>query len=253
MSLSDQIIALQPVAQADRPDNVRCMPQMILDGGFQPWIEKYITPLIDKGVRRFLIHNIGGHPFHAGVDYQFDQWLRLARLLGGNHAAIRNQFSGLFYSEDVEMIAHVGCPPDAWASYSRWRAWMDACLAVFVRNDMNISFDAIVLKPDIGPIADYCDELQAKGTKIYVNSLTWKSDSRWRDFDCLADVNDMQQAQKQGVDLKSYGPGKIIPIFQDYNASLSQAKKVVASGGQCAAMLNKWLLDGGQKLEAMFS
>ena len=248
---ASRIISLDAIGMFDGNPAIRLMPYEICSLGWAWWFKHYIDPKIEAGCCRFALHNPGGWGPNRTMD--FNQWTEMVAIAGPRHPAHREFVATVKrYSKypGREFIWYTGCPIPK-LTYSGFIKYADAHLQAALDAGMSVALDAVVLQNDSGQIARYCDRLESKGVKIYVNSLANTGGPRWADFPTIADPENYQRSKMDGWGLPNY-PKEIALICQNAGRARVDGLPYLQQGLSIYVQMNPEILEQGLTLEKIF-
>jgi hypothetical protein len=171
----------------------RRLPEMVLEQGWQAYVDQNIQPMVDYGFRRIMFHN----PFGtlAGLSYEYDQYLEALHSDDPRLQAAAQNFVEPWRNivdQGVEVIFYIGTVLGDSASFGmgddpysaegfdveRMRASVEPLLEAGV----SIGFDAITRFAADHPLHQYALELQDRGVTVYVEGRPMVGFEHWADF-----------------------------------------------------------------------
>lgn len=210
----DQLVGFYGVGSGDAKLFPRRVQLVKPDTGWQGFVDTWIKPARDAGLRRFLLwmpfgqevgendgirtQTVNGKSFPTRV--RFDQYQQAERagltwLTTGFVEAIRP-----LVEDGCQVIAYCGtlggAPEYENATTVGQRIYLAESLSVFLRAGCDLAFDSAVHSPPWHYVSTVADWLRQGGTRVYCEAMPYLTAPQWASGDVLSVEAQYQNATK---------------------------------------------------------
>lgn len=193
-------------------------------GWYGRFLQNYIVPLVNVGIRRFLLHNPFGLDHANGqAIYSLDQYLaaKNEKLTWLHSDFIKSVRAFQVKYPSVELIGYLGHPKlrmDSLAS-STFQAVAESAVYPLRACNMSVAIDACIDYPKPHPLWDFSRWCQQYGTPIYAEGRPTKANPHWGENSYFALVGNYERGDSDGWGLPdSAVAGEKVLIEQGNNA-----------------------------------
>lgn len=206
----DRIVSFFGIASGDSKLFARHVHLVDAKTGWRGFMDKYVRPQLDLGVRRFLFwmpfgqdelrdHHVAGRTFKSRV--RFDQWQQA--LAHQRDVPVGQRWMTEGFVEETRKLTDAGCqvigytgtfpgsPEYDCASGLQRRAYVEQSLSPFLAAGCDVAFDSAVRAPAWHPLRRITHELRNRNVRVYVEAMPYNAtthgDPIWADADVIAD------------------------------------------------------------------